>query len=147
MHRSDRRVFLISAAAAASLPLAAGCDADKVDEAVSGTVQNAAAEIDTETLEEGMVALRGFEIVAWEVGKRVVWLPVPAIRIIGVSLIVSAGVTKLVIRYLDIELKRRDSEEILSSEEVVELESQQKVSFRLENGYSEDVALGPNEYE
>ena len=147
MQRSNRRVFFVSAAAAASLPLAAGCGSDAVDEAVSSTVADAVADVDTATLEEGMVALRGFEIVAWEVGKRVIWLPVPAIRIIGVSLIVSAGVTKLVIRYLDVELKRRESEEILTSDEVVELESAQKVSFQLENGYSEDVVLGANQYE
>jgi hypothetical protein len=147
MQRSNRRVFFVSAAAAAALPLSAGCGSDAVDEAVSSTVADAVADVDTATLEEGMVALRGFEIVAWEVGKRVIWLPVPAIRIIGVSLIVSAGVTKLVIRYLDVELKRRESEEILTSDEVVELESAQKVSFQLENGYSEDVVLGANQYE
>ena len=147
MQRSNRRVFFVSAAAAASLPLSAGCGSDAVDEAVSSTVADAVADVDTATLEEGMVALRGFEIVAWEIGKRVIWLPVPAIRIIGVSLIVSAGVTKLVIRYLDVELKRRESEEILTSDEVVELESAQKVSFQLENGYSEDVVLGANQYE
>ena len=79
--------------------------------------------------------------------EATIWLSVPAIRIIGVSLIVSAGVTKLVIRYLDVELKRRESEEILTSDELVELESAQKVSFQLENGYSEDVVLGPNQYE
>jgi hypothetical protein len=147
MQRSNRRVFFVSAAATAALPLSAGCGSDAVDEAVSSTVADAVADVDTATLEEGMVALRGFEIVAWEVGKRVIWLPVPAIRIIGVSLIVSAGVTKLVIRYLDVELKRRESEEILTSDEVVELESAQKVSFQLENGYSEDVVLGANQYE
>ena len=34
MQRSNRRVFLVSAATAASLPLAAGCGSDAVDEAV-----------------------------------------------------------------------------------------------------------------
>lgn len=146
MNRSNRRVFLFTAAAA-SLPVAAGCDSGKVDRAVSNTVADAVADVDSETLAEGMVALRGFEIVAWELGKRVVWLPVPAIRIIGVSLIISAGVTKLVIRYLDVELKRRHTEEILTVDEAVQLESTQEVTFRLDNGYTEDVPLGPNQYE
>ena len=146
MNRSNRRVFIVSAAAA-SLPLATGCGSGSVDDGVSATVSEVFDEIDTETLEEGMVALRGFEIVAWEVGKRVIWLPVPAIRIIGLSLVVSAGVTKLVIHYLDVELQRRQSEEILTSDEVVELESTQQVSFQLDNGGTEAVVLGPNVYE
>ena len=141
MYRTNRRTLLLSAAAA-SLPVA-GCHSEAVSDAVAEAVED----IPAERIEEGIVALRGFEIVAWEVGKRVVFLPHPAIRIIGVSLLVSAGVAKLLIEYLDVELVRQKHEEDLQNEEVVELESQQSVTFKLENGYTEDVPLGPKTYQ
>lgn len=145
MDRTHRRNFLLCVAA--GIPVAAGCNTSEISDTVSATVEDVTEDIDTETLEEGMVALRGFEIVAWEIGKRVIWLPVPAVRIIGVSLIVSAGAAKLAITYLDIELNRREVKESLMDEELVELESGQAVKFQLHNGYSEEVPLGPNRYE
>lgn len=141
MDRTDRRKFML-AAVAVGIPVA-GCDS----ETVSDVVTDVTAEVETETLADGMVALRGFEIVAWEIGKRVIWLPVPAVRIIGVSLIITAGAAKLAITYLDVELKRREAVETLLDEEVVDLESSQSVTFKLDNGYSEEFSLGPSKYE
>ncbi len=142
MRRMNRRNMIVSAAAI-GLPAAAGCQS----ETVSDVISDAAANVETETIEEGLVALKGFEIVAWEVGKRVIFLPHPAIRIIGVTLIISAGAAKLAIEYLDVELNRRKVEETLSGDEVVQIESDQSVTFQLENGYTENVALGPSQYE
>ena len=60
-----------------------GCSGDRVTDAVTDVVE----EVPTETLESVHVGLRGFQLVAFMVGKRVVRLPHPAVRILGVALV------------------------------------------------------------
>ena len=120
-----------------------GCSGDSVTTAVTDAVE----EIPTETLENAHVGLRGFQLVAFMVGKRVVRLPHPAIRILGVALVSTALVSLLAIEYLDDELKRRQIREELSEEERSSLEAQLAAVFMTENGLEERVQLGPNRYE
>ncbi len=142
MKRMNRRNMLLSAAAI-SVPVAVGCSKSDVSDAVEGAAEG----IETESLEETAVVLRGFQIISWEIGKRVIFLPIPAVRIIGVTLVVSAGVAKIAIEFLDIELTRRKVVEELSSEELIEVESDPQIQFKLENGDTESVSLGPRQYE
>ena len=120
-----------------------GCNRNPVSTAVTDAVQ----EIPTETLESVHVGLRGFQLVAFIVGKRVVRLPHPAVRILGVALVSTALVSLLAIEYLDDELKRRQIREDLSEEERSSIEAQLAVVFTTENGLDEQVQLGPNRYE
>lgn len=120
-----------------------GCNRNPVSTAVTDAVQ----EIPTETLESVHVGLRGFQLVAFIVGKRVVRLPHPAVRILGVALVSTALVSLLAIEYLDDELKRRQIREELSEQERSSIEAQLAVVFTTENGLDEQVHLGPNRYE
>lgn len=120
-----------------------GCNGDPVSTAVSGAVE----EVPTETLESVHVGLRGFQLVAFLVGKRVVRLPHPAVRILGVALVSTALVSLVAIEYLDDELKRRQIREELSEDERSSIEAQLAVVFTTENGLDEQVQLGPNRYE
>ena len=81
------------------------------------------------------------------VGKRLVQLPHPAVRILGVALLTSGAATYLVIEYLSVELNKRSVREALAEEERVTIESALAVEFVTENGLNETVALGPNQYE
>ncbi|MGI9470358.1 MAG: hypothetical protein ACR2NZ_02420 [Rubripirellula sp.] len=121
----------------------AGCGTSSVSETVSQTV----AEASTESLQNTRIGLRGFQIVAFTVGKRVVQLPHPAIRILGIALVSTATVTFLAIEYLDEELSKRRIREELTQQERSEIESGLAVAFKTENGFEETVALGPNQYE
>jgi len=116
-----------------------GCSRDEIAEATS--------EVPTDVLENTRIGLRGFQIIAFTVGQRIVYLPHPAVRILGVALLVSGAATFLVVEYLDVELKRRNYREGLSDEERIALESELAVEFQTENGLTETVALGPNQYE
>lgn len=136
---SRRRVLLAVAAPTVTLPLVSGCGSDTVKETI--------AEADTQTLEQSKVALRGFAIVTYIVGARVVTLPTPGVRILGVALVITSIATKLAIEYLDVELKKRYVAEELSEEEARAIESDLHVVFQLENGDSEKVPLGENRYE
>ena len=120
-----------------------GCSGDSVSTAVSGAVED----VPTETLKSVHVGLRGFQLVAFMVGKRVVRLPHPAVRILGVALVSTALVSLLAIEYLDDELKRRQIREELSDQERSSIESQLAVVFTTENGLDEQVQLEPNRYE
>ena len=137
MTKIQRRQAIIAIAASAAA--AGGCSSSIVDETV--------AETSTPTLENTRVGLRGFQIVAFTVGKRLVQLPPPAVRILGVALLTSGLATFLVIEYLDIELKKRSLRELLVTEELTAIESDLAVVFTTENGLTESVALGPNQYE
>ncbi len=136
MQPINRRRMLI---VAATIPAAAGCDRETVDGKI--------AELDTETLQQGTVALRGFAIVAYVIGARVVMLPTPGVRVLGVALIVTSVATKLAVEYLDVELKKRYIAEELEETEARQLEADLAVTFQLENGDKEQVPLGPNRYE
>ncbi len=125
--------------AVAAAPVLAGCDADAVQDAIDSA--------ETDTLETGSLALRGFAIVAYVVGTRVVTLPTPGVRILGVVLIITSLTTKLAIEYLDVELKKRYVAEELDPSEQRQIESDLAVTFQLENGQTESVPLGPNQYE
>lgn len=120
-----------------------GCSGDPVGTAVTDAVE----EVPTDALERVHVGLRGFQLVAFMVGKRVVRLPHPAVRILGVALVSTALVSLLAIEYLDDELKRRQIREELSEEERSSIEAQLAVVFKTENGLDEQVQLGPNRYE
>ena len=120
-----------------------GCSGDPVSTAVTGAVED----IPTETLESVHVGLRGFQLVALMVGKRVVRLPHPAVRILGVALVSTALVSLLAIEYLDDELKRRQVREELTEDERSSIEAQLAVVFTTENGLDEQVQLEPNRYE
>ena len=137
MQSINRRRMLIAVAAAA--PGLAGCDTDSVQEAIDSA--------ETDTLETGSLALRGFAIVAYVVGTRVVTLPTPGVRILGVFLIITSLTTKLAIEYLDVELKKRYVAKELDESEQRQVESDLAVTFQLENGQTESVPLGPNQYE
>ena len=138
MTRIQRREA-IAALAASTLAVAAGCDSGRIEEAIDNTP--------TETLENTRLSLRGFQIVAFTVGRRVVHLPHPAVRILGVALLTSGVATFLIVEYLDVELKRRSLREALEQDERARLESNLAVEFATENGLTESVALGPNQYE
>lgn len=134
MQRRQALLAMISAPVVAS-----GCSRDEIAEAT--------AEIPTEVLDNTRIGLRGFQIVAFSVGQRVVLLPHPAVRILGVALLVSGVATFLVVEYLDVELKRRSVREELSDDERIAIESDLAIEFETENGLTESVALGPNQYE
>ena len=136
MQPIHRRRMLIMAA---TVPVVAGCERETVDETIAAT--------ETEMLEQGTVVLRGFAIVAYVVGARVVMLPTPGVRILGIALIISSVATKLAVEYLDIELKKRYIAENLEESEARQLESDLAVTFQLENGETEQVPLGANRYE
>lgn len=134
LQRRQALLVMISAPAIAS-----GCSREEISEATS--------EVSDEVLENTRVGLRGFQIIAFSVGQRVVLLPPPAVRILGVALLVSGVATLLVVEYLDVELKRRMVREELSDQERIAIESDLAVEFQTENGLTETVALGPNRYE
>ena len=110
-------------------------------------VSDAVEELPTDTIERVQVSLRGFQLIAFMVGKRVVRLPHPAVRILGVAIVSSALISQLAIEYLDDELVRRETREQLTGDERSRIESQLAVVFKTLNGLEESVALGPNRYE
>jgi hypothetical protein len=120
-----------------------GCDGDPVARVVTDAVED----VPTDTLENVQVSLRGFQLVAFLVGKRVVRLPHPAVRILGIAIVSTALVSQIAIEYLDDELKRRRFREELSEEERAAIEAELAVTFTTENGLDEQVQLGPNQYE
>jgi hypothetical protein len=132
---SRRKWMLLTAAAAPAV----GCSTSDVQEVVQ--------DIDTDTLEDAAVVLRGYALVSCIVGPRVFSLPVPGVRVLAVFLVTSGIATKLVIEYLDVELRKRHVAEALSEEEVKAIESDLAVTFNLDNGGKESVPLGPNQYE
>ena len=137
MSKLQRRQAILAMAASATT--LCGCGSDSVDDAV--------ADLSTPTLENARVGLRGFQIVAFMVGKRLVQLPHPAVRILGVALLTSGAATYLVIEYLSVELNKRSVREALEEQELAAIESALAVEFVTENGFTESVALGPNQYE
>ena len=138
LHR--REALLLIASGATTV---AGCNTSRVSE----TVSQAVAEASAESLENSRIGLKGFQIIAFAVGKRIIQLPHPAIRILGVALISTATATFLAIEYLDDELNRRRTREALSQQERSTIESDLAVKFMTQNGLEELVVLGPNQYE
>ncbi|MGB7346152.1 MAG: hypothetical protein WBD20_18180 [Pirellulaceae bacterium] len=128
-------MFLLGTAA---IP-AAGCSSEQIQETVD--------QIDTETLETATVALRGYALISCVIGPRVLALPAPGVRVLAVFLVVSSVATKLVIEYLDVELRKRHVTEALSEAESKAIEADIAVTFNLENGEKETVSLGPNQYD
>jgi hypothetical protein len=100
----------------------------------------------TSTLSATKVALHGYAIVAAKVGERLVRLPHPGLRILGVFLVFSAAGAELVIVYIDDELMERRIEEKLSEKEQITIESGRSVVFQTENGKEETVIIGANQY-
>ena len=137
MNKLQRRQALLVMISAPAV--AAGCNRNELSEATE--------DMPTVFLENTRVGLRGFQIVSMTVGQRIIFLPTPGVRVLGVALLVSGLVTLLVIEYLDVELKRRVVREELSDAERIAVESKLAVEFQTENGLSESVALGPNQYE
>lgn len=140
-HNNNRRDFsrrALLVAVAAALPVASGCSTETVRETV--------ADIDTDTLENTTLALRGFAILSVAIGPRLIPLPAPGVRVLAVFLIVSGVATKLAIEYLDVELRQRHFAEALNDEEAKAIESDLAVTFQLENGNTEKVQLGANQY-
>jgi hypothetical protein len=143
MNIQRREALVLLAGTAFCAP---GCSGDPVETA-SSAVADAVEEVSTETIQSVQVSLRGFQLVAFMVGKRVVRLPHPAVRILGIALVSTALVSQLAIEYLDDELKRREIREELSEEERASIEARLAVVFTTENGLEEQVQLGPNRYE
>ena len=143
MNIQRREALVLLAGTAFCAP---GCSGDPVGTA-SSAVADAVEEVPTETIQSVQVSLRGFQLVAFLVGKRVVRLPHPAVRILGIALVSTALVSQLAIEYLDDELKRREILEELSEEERASIEARLAVVFTTENGLEEQVQLGPNRYE
>jgi len=133
---SRRQLMLLLGAS--TIP-AIGCSSDDVQEVVD--------QIDTETLETATVALHGYALVSCLVGPRIVSLPAPGVRVLAVFLVVSSVATKLVIEYLDVELRKRRLTELLREEETKAIESELAVLFTTESGESESVLLGANQYD
>ncbi|MGB0596873.1 MAG: hypothetical protein ACPGLY_09290 [Rubripirellula sp.] len=119
--------------------VATGCSRDEVSEATE--------EMPTAVLQNTRIGLRGFQLVSMTVGQRIIFLPTPGVRVLGVALLVSGLVTFLVVEYLDVELKRRMVKEELSDTERIAAESSLGIEFQTDNGLKEFVALGPNQYE
>lgn len=117
----------------------AGCSRDEVSEATE--------EMPTSVLQNTRIGLRGFQLVSMTVGQRIIFLPTPGVRVLGVALLVSGLVTFLVVEYLDVELKRRMVKEELSDTERIAAESSLGIEFQTDNGLKEFVSLGPNQYE
>ncbi|MDE0866140.1 MAG: hypothetical protein OSA98_20315 [Rubripirellula sp.] len=140
MRFQRRETLLMMLAGSCCLP---GCDGDPVARVVTDAVED----VPTDTLENVQVSLRGFQLVAFLVGKRVVRLPHPAVRILGIAIVSTALVSQIAIEYLDDELKRRRFREELSEEERAAIEAELAVTFTTENGLDEQVQLGPNQYE
>ena len=126
--------------------LVSGCNGDPI-EMTSERVSDAVEELPTDTIERVQVSLRGFQLIAFMVGKRVVRLPHPAVRILGIAIVSSALISQLAIEYLDDELVRRETREQLTGDERSRIESQLAVVFTTQNGLEESVALGPTRYE
>ncbi|MEM8671422.1 MAG: hypothetical protein AAGG48_28135 [Planctomycetota bacterium] len=137
MNRLQRRQALM--AMIATPVLATGCSRQEISEATE--------DISTDALQSTRVGLRGFQIVSLMVGQRIIFLPAPGVRVLGVALLVSGLATLLVVEYLDVELKRRTIREELSDDERIGVESSLAVEFQTDNGLTESVALGPNQYE
>lgn len=136
--RLSRRRMLLAATGATAL---VGCGSN-----LSETTEEMVDSIDTSTLESGKLALRGFAIVSYMVGTRVVMLPSPGVRILGVVLIFGTIATKLAIEYLDDELKKRYHTDELSEEDARQIEMDGVVKFQTEDGETESVRLSPNQY-
>ena len=76
--------------------LVSGCNGDPIEMA-SERVSDAVEELPTDTIERVQVSLRGFQLIAFMVGKRVVRLPYPAVRILGIAIVSSALISQLAI--------------------------------------------------
>ncbi len=137
MNKLQRRQALLVMISAPAVTV--GCSRDAVSEATE--------EIPTSALQNTRVGLRGFQIVSMTVGQRIIFLPTPGVRVLGVALLVSGLVTLLVVEYLDVELKRRMVKEELSDAERIAAESSLGIEFQTDNGLKEFVSLGPNQYE
>lgn len=125
----------------------AGCDklsdsAAQVDEAVREQVESTS----TQTLQITKVALKGYELVSFAVAKRVISLPVPGVRIIAATLVVTAVGAHLAVDYIDEELIVRKYKEKLSPEEQTVVETKGQISFQTASGNEETVYLAPTEY-
>ena len=90
--------------------------------------------------------MKGFALVSFAVGPRIVSLPAPGVRVVAVFLIVSGVATKIAVQYLDVQLRKRYVEEALTEEETRAIESDLAVKFQTENGDTETVQLGANQY-
>ena len=134
----SRRNLLLTAGALA-VPATVGC----APEDVQKTVEN----LETETLENAAMALKGYVIVSFMIGPKVVTLPAPGVRVLAVFLVVSGLASKLAIEYLDVELRKRYVEEAVTEEQMKSIEADLAVNFQLKNGDVESVPLGPNQYD
>ncbi|TWU04880.1 hypothetical protein [Stieleria varia] len=140
--RYSRRKLLLIAGGLGGLGLATGCGEKGAAELTRETVES----LDTQTLENGKLLLRGFAIVSYMAGTRVIFLPSPGVRILGVALIFTSMATKLAVEYLDDELVRRYHTTELTESEAMAIESAGEVRFQTESGETETVALGKNQY-
>lgn len=141
----NRRLFIGIAASSVALA-AAGCSKSKVPEAVAEAVDNKLQEASTEQLRQAKVVLHGYAIVSMMIGKRLVFLPKPGMRILAVLIIATSVAAKLSLEYIDDELIRRKFEEDLTAEERSQIESSGSVTFQTESGATEDVRISPTVY-
>lgn len=137
-----RRFLLFSGLSAAAL---SGCSKDNPLPSVA-TVDEAIANADTDELKHTKLALRGYELVSYTLGSRLLFLPYPGMRILSVVVIASGIVAKLAIEYIDDELIRRQVEEELTGEVRAQLEANGYVEFKTASGITEKVYLAPAEY-
>ena len=138
-----RQFFLVSGV---GLVAASGCgSSDPITDTVVA-VDEAIATAETDDLRSAKLALRGYQLVSFTLGPRVMFLPYPGMRILSVVIVASGLVAKLVVDYIDDELIRRQIEEELAGEVRAQLEADGFVQFKTESGVSEKVYLGPTVY-
>ena len=138
-----RQFFLMSGV---SLAAASGCGSGNPITETVVAVDDAIATADTADLRSAKLALRGYQLVSFTLGPRVMFLPYPGMRILSVAIVASGLVAKLVVDYIDDELIRRQIEEELTSEVRAQLEADGFVQFKTESGVSEKAYLGPTVY-
>lgn len=141
----NRRLFIGIAASSVALA-GAGCSKSNVPEAVAEAVDNKLQEASTEQLRQAKVVLHGYAIVSMVIGKRLVFLPKPGMRILAVLIIATSVAASLSIEYIDDELIRRKFDENLTPEERSQIESSGSVTFQTESGATEDVRISPTVY-
>ena len=140
----ERRRFLLLAGG--SLAITSGCgNRGEVPDAI-GMIDDKIASADTDELRHTRLALRGYELVSYTLGSRVLFLPYPGMRILSVAIIASGIVAKLAIEYIDEELIRRHIEEELSPDDRAKVESDGYVAFTTQSGVTEKAFLAPTQY-
>ena len=80
-------------------------------------------------------------LVSVKIGERIVHLSHPALRILGMVLIVGGTATKLEVTYIDLDQTERKEEVKLDQQEAQKLDSTKKVGFVRQDGKLEEFDI------